>query len=184
DEVALHGAPLLLAVALVALLVVLEVGPRALQQLQELVALGGAGPQGRQVLAGRRGLRAVRLVRGGVGPVRGAGLGFGLGVAHGRFPSLLHRPGGRGSCRASYERGSAGASPSRRPAQPSFAPPGVAPAPSPVNSPLSFSKKLLRRGETALRSISASSRSNSSWRLVKCVGVSTTATNSRSPRRP
>src|SRR5260370_1427306 len=63
------------------------------------------------------------------------------------------------------------------------APPGLASAPSPVNSCLSFSKKLLRRGETVLRSCSASSRSSSSWRGVRCVGVSTTATNNRSPRR-
>src|SRR5262249_37545626 len=41
EELAVHEAPLLLALALVALLKVLEVGPRTLEQIEELVAFGG-----------------------------------------------------------------------------------------------------------------------------------------------
>ena len=44
--------------------------------------------------------------------------------------------------------------------------------------------KLFRSGETCFLSISANSRNSSSWRFVRCRGVSTMTCTSKSPRRP
>src|SRR5262249_14902141 len=155
--------PFLLPFALIALLVIFEIGLGPLQQRQELIALFRPGAELLQVLDDDG------------GRVLG---GFGRHGLRGCFVRFIHRfsssARGRGqSTPASVQIGCCGL----RQVGASFDPDGA------VKKSRSFSKKLFRCGETLLCSSSASSRNNSSCRLVRLRGVSTITCTSRSPGR-